>query len=278
MDDIVKTVDLRFAYVTEEGDYNFALNDLNTTIKEGDFTVILGKNGSGKSTFARLINVLSTPTSGKIFVAGMDTAEESKTLDIRKTAGMVFQNPDNQIVATVVEEDVAFGPENLGLPREEIRARIDSALEMVDMAEFRLHAPHMLSGGQKQRIAIAGVLAMKPRLIVLDEATAMLDPQGRKDILAIIRKLNKEEHITIVLITHNMDEAIDADKVLVMKDGYIAKEGAPADIFFDAALLKEAGLLPPFAVSLSQDLRAAGIPVENTLYAEQLAEDLCRSK
>ena len=276
MNGIVKTIDLRFAYISEEGEYSFALNDLNTTINEGEFTVILGKNGSGKSTFARLINALSTPTSGKIFVSDMDTSDEKYTLDIRKTAGMVFQNPDNQLVATVVEEDVAFGPENLGLPREEIRRRVDDALAKVNMSEFKTHAPHMLSGGQKQRIAIAGVLAMKPRLIVLDEATAMLDPQGRKDILTIIKKLNKEEHITIVLITHYMEEAVDADRVIVMNDGQIQKEGTPADIFFDSALLKDAELLPPFAAALSKDLREAGIAIGDALTAEQLAEGLCR--
>ena len=214
---------LKFAYVSEEGNYTFALNGVDIQVEQGEFVVVLGRNGSGKSTFAKLVNALNLPTSGKMIVAGMDTAQESNILDIRKAAGMVFQNPDNQLVATIVEEDIAFGPENLGLPREEIYDRIDYALKTVHMEEYRHHAPHMLSGGQKQRIAIAGVLAMKPQLILFDESTAMLDPKGRKDILSIIKKLNREEHITVVLITHYMDEAVDADRLIVMKDGFVLR-------------------------------------------------------
>lgn len=274
MTDIIVSNNLRFAYVSEEGEYHFALNGVDITVPQGSFTVILGQNGSGKSTFARLVNALNVPTEGKIFVAGMDTADEQNTLEIRKTAGMVFQNPDNQLVATVVEEDVAFGPENLGLPREEIYERIDFALDTVGMQAFRTHAPHMLSGGQKQRVAIAGVLAMRPKLIVFDEATAMLDPQGRKDILNIMKKLNKEDGMSIVHITHFMEEAVDADQVLIMKDGFVTSQGAPQDVFFDKKVLADAELLPPFAANLCMDLQEAGVDTPNTLKTEQLVEAL----
>ena len=269
---------LKFAYVSEEGNYTFALNGVEIQVEQGEFVVVLGRNGSGKSTFAKLVNALNLPTSGKMVVAGMDTAQEANTLDIRKTAGMVFQNPDNQLVATIVEEDIAFGPENLGLPREEIYERIDYALKTVHMEEYRHHAPHMLSGGQKQRIAIAGVLAMKPQLILFDESTAMLDPKGRKDILSIIKKLNKEEHITIILITHYMDEAVDADRLIVMKDGFVLREGSPSEIFFDKELLEKAGLIAPFTALLSRELAEAGIDIQPTLNTQVLAEELCRLK
>lgn len=269
---------LKFAYVSEEGNYTFALNGVDIQVEQGEFVVVLGRNGSGKSTFAKLVNALNLPTSGKMIVAGMDTAQESNILDIRKAAGMVFQNPDNQLVATIVEEDIAFGPENLGLPREEIYDRIDYALKTVHMEEYRHHAPHMLSGGQKQRIAIAGVLAMKPQLILFDESTAMLDPKGRKDILSIIKKLNREEHITVVLITHYMDEAVDADRLIVMKDGFVLREGSPSEIFFDKKLLEEAGLIAPFTAVLSRELSEAGIDLQPTLDAQVLAEELCRLK
>lgn len=269
---------LKFAYVSEEGNYTFALNGVDIQVEQGEFVVVLGRNGSGKSTFAKLVNALNLPTSGKMVVAGMDTAQEANMLDIRKTAGMVFQNPDNQLVATIVEEDIAFGPENLGLPREEIYERIDYALKTVHMEEYRHHAPHMLSGGQKQRIAIAGVLAMKPQLILFDESTAMLDPKGRKDILSIIKKLNKEEHITIILITHYMDEAVDADRLIVMKDGFVLREGSPSEIFFDKELLEKAGLIAPFTALLSRELAEAGIDIQPTLNTQVLAEELCRLK
>ena len=269
---------LKFAYVSEEGNYTFALNGVDIQVEQGEFVVVLGRNGSGKSTFAKLVNALNLPTSGKMVVAGMDTAQEANMLDIRKTAGMVFQNPDNQLVATIVEEDIAFGPENLGLPREEIYERIDYALKTVHMEEYRHHAPHMLSGGQKQRIAIAGVLAMKPQLILFDESTAMLDPKGRKDILSIIKKLNKEEHITIILITHYMDEAVDADRLIVMKDGFVLREGNPSEIFFDKELLETAGLIAPFTALLSRELAEAGIDIQPTLNTQGLAEELCRLK
>ena len=274
MKDIIVSNNLRFAYISEEGEYHFALNGVDITVPQGSFTVILGQNGSGKSTFARLVNALNVPTEGKIFVAGMDTTDEQNTLEIRKTAGMVFQNPDNQLVATVVEEDVAFGLENLGLLRAEIYERIDFALDTVGMQAFRTHAPHMLSGGQKQRVAIAGVLAMRPKLIVFDEATAMLDPQGRKDILNIMKKLNKEDGMSIVHITHFMEEAVDADQVLIMKDGFVTSAGTPQDVFFDKKVLSDAELLPPFAANLCMDLKDAGIDIPNTLKTEQLVEAL----
>ena len=278
MQTMIDASKLKFAYVSEDGDYTFALNGVDIQVAQGEFVAILGRNGSGKSTFAKLVNALNLPTEGKMVVAGMDTTDEANLLDIRKTAGMVFQNPDNQLVATIVEEDIAFGPENLGLPREEIYDRIDYALSTVHMEAYRGHAPHMLSGGQKQRIAIAGVLAMKPKLIVFDESTAMLDPKGRQDILELIRQLNREEKITIVLITHYMDETVHADRLVVMKNGFVLREGKPQEIFFDRELLTQAGLIAPFAAQLSMDLAAAGIAVKPELDAETLAEEVCQLK
>ena len=278
MQTMIDASKLKFAYVSENGDYTFALNGVDIQVAQGEFVTILGRNGSGKSTFAKLVNALNLPTEGKMVVAGMDTTDEANLLDIRKTAGMVFQNPDNQLVATIVEEDIAFGPENLGLPREEIYDRIDYALSTVHMEAYRGHAPHMLSGGQKQRIAIAGVLAMKPKLIVFDESTAMLDPKGRQDILELIRQLNREEKITIVLITHYMDETVHADRLVVMKDGFVLREGKPQEIFFDRELLAQAGLIAPFAAQLSMDLAAAGIALKPELDAETLAEEVCQLK
>lgn len=278
MQTMIDASKLKFAYVSEDGDYTFALNGVDIQVAQGEFVAILGRNGSGKSTFAKLVNALNLPTEGKMVVAGMDTTDEANLLDIRKTAGMVFQNPDNQLVATIVEEDIAFGPENLGLPREEIYDRIDYALSTVHMEAYRGHAPHMLSGGQKQRIAIAGVLAMKPKLIVFDESTAMLDPKGRQDILELIRQLNREEKITIVLITHYMDETVHADRLVVMKNGFVLREGKPQEIFFDRELLAQAGLIAPFAAQLSMDLAAAGIALKPELDAETLAEEVCQLK
>ena len=278
MQTMIDASKLKFAYVSENGDYTFALNGVDIQVAQGEFVAILGRNGSGKSTFAKLVNALNLPTEGKMVVAGMDTTDEVNLLDIRKTAGMVFQNPDNQLVATIVEEDIAFGPENLGLPREEIYDRIDYALSTVHMEAYRGHAPHMLSGGQKQRIAIAGVLAMKPKLIVFDESTAMLDPKGRQDILELIRQLNREEKITIVLITHYMDETVHADRLVVMKNGFVLREGKPQEIFFDRELLAQAGLIAPFAAQLSMDLAAAGIAAKPELDAETLAEEVCQLK
>ncbi|MBQ9941332.1 MAG: energy-coupling factor transporter ATPase [Clostridia bacterium] len=223
----------------------FAVKNINLTIEKGSSVVILGHNGSGKSTLAKLINGILLPTSGKVTVNGMDTSNQENILEIRRTVGMVFQNPDNQIVATVVEEDVAFGPENLGVPPHEIRSRVEYALNAVGMSEFRLHAPHQLSGGQKQRIAIAGVIAMKPQYIILDESTAMLDPYGRREILDTAHSLNKNENITTVLITHYMEEAVYADRVIVMNDGSVVMDGSPAYVFSNVDKLKAIGLDVP---------------------------------
>ena len=230
--EMIKTQDLAFTYPGTEDQVNTrALRGVDVTIERGSFVVILGHNGSGKSTLAKTFNAVLLPSGGKVYVEGMDTMDESLLLEIRRRVGMVFQNPDNQIVANVVEEDVAFAPENLGVPSAEIRKRVDDALEAVGMTQFVKHAPHLLSGGQKQRIAIAGVLAMKPECIVLDEATAMLDPIGRREVLAAVEKLNREQGITVVLITHHMNEAEHADRVIVMNDGLVVMDGKPREVF-----------------------------------------------
>ena len=275
MQQILEAEALKFAYISEDETYHFALNGIDLSIREGEFVVILGHNGSGKSTFARLVNALNTPTSGRLEVAGMDTAKEENQLAIRETAGMVFQNPDKQLVATVVDEEVAFGPENLGVPREEILERVQQSLEMVGMEQYQKRAPHMLSGGQKQRIAIASTLAMHPKMIIFDEATAMLDPKGRSDILEIIHQLNAQG-MTILLITHFMEEAVDADQVVVMSNGFVLKKGTPREIFFDEELLQKAELLPPFAAQLYMDLKKRGIDLNPALTREELAEQLCQ--
>ena len=275
MQQILEAEALKFAYISEDETYHFALNGIDLSIREGEFVVILGHNGSGKSTFARLVNALNTPTSGRLEVAGMDTAKEENQLSIRETVGMVFQNPDNQLVATVVDEEVAFGPENLGVPREEILERVQQSLEMVGMEQYQKRAPHMLSGGQKQRIAIASTLAMHPKMIIFDEATAMLDPKGRSDILEIIHQLNAQG-MTILLITHFMEEAVGADQVVVMSNGFVLKKGTPREIFFDEELLQKAELLPPFAAQLYMDLKKRGIALNPALTREELAEQLCQ--
>lgn len=275
MQQILEAEALKFAYISEDETYHFALNGIDLSVKEGEFVVILGHNGSGKSTFARLVNALNTPTSGRLEVAGMDTAKEENQLAIRETAGMVFQNPDNQLVATVVDEEVAFGPENLGVPREEILERVQQSLRMVGMEQYQKRAPHMLSGGQKQRIAIASTLAMHPKMIIFDEATAMLDPKGRSDILRIIHQLN-EQGMTILLITHFMEEAVGADQVVVMSNGFVLKKGTPQEIFFDEQLLQKAELLPPFAAQLYMDLKKRGITLAPALTREELADQLCQ--
>lgn len=275
MQQILEAEALKFAYISEDETYHFALNGIDLAVQEGEFVVILGHNGSGKSTFARLVNALNTPTSGRLEVAGMDTAKEENQLAIRETAGMVFQNPDNQLVATVVDEEVAFGPENLGVPREEILERVQQSLRMVGMEQYQKRAPHMLSGGQKQRIAIASTLAMHPKMIIFDEATAMLDPKGRSDILEIIHQLNAQG-MTILLITHFMEEAVDADQVVVMSNGFVLKKGTPREIFFDEELLQKAELLPPFAAQLYMDLKKRGIDLNPALTREELAEQLCQ--
>ena len=237
-----------------------ALDGLDAEIEEGSFTAVLGSNGSGKSTFAKCINALLLPTGGRVTVAGMDTSDDDLIWDIRSTAGMVFQNPDNQIVSSVVEDDVAFGPENLGVPTDEIRERIDRAMKDVGIYELRKRAPHTLSGGQKQRVAIAGVLAMEPRCIIFDESTSMLDPGGRADVMNIIRKLNSRG-ITIILITHYMEEAEEADHIIIMHDGRKLSEGTPAEIFSNREIIKKAGLELPYAVRTAGILRENGVPV-----------------
>ena len=255
--DMIETKALEFAYPAEEGEKPvLALRGVDTAIEKGSFVVVLGHNGSGKSTFAKSLNAILLPCGGKVYVEGMDTQDEACLLEIRRRVGMVFQNPDNQIVANVVEEDVAFAPENLGVASEEIRRRVDDAL-----AAFMTHAPHLLSGGQKQRIAIAGVIAMEPECIVLDEATAMLDPIGRQEVLSAVHKLNREKGITVVLITHHMNEAEEADRVIVMDDGRIALDGTPKEVFTQVEPLRTMGLTVPDTVDLLDRLRKDGLDV-----------------
>ena len=257
---ILKTESLTFSYPTEEGkEPKVVLAGVDLEIRPGSFVAILGHNGSGKSTLAKHFNAILLPTGGAVYVGGMDTTDEARLMDIRRTVGMVFQNPDNQIVANVVEEDCAFGPENLGVPSAEIRERVDEALKTVGMYQYREHAPHLLSGGQKQRIAIAGVLAMKPRCVVLDEPTAMLDPTGRKEVMETIRQLNAENGVTVVLITHHMDEAAQAHRLVVMSDGKIIADGPPREVFCRVDELKAAGLTVPETVGLLYELRGEGL-------------------
>ena len=259
MTNIIQTENLTYAYPPDEGkDPVPALTGVDLAIEPGSFVVILGHNGSGKSTLAKHMNAVLLPTGGRVLVDGIDTAREEQLFEVRRRVGMVFQNPDNQIVANVVEEDVAFGPENIGVPTEEIRKRVDESLKAVGMEEFLLHAPHMLSGGQKQRIAIAGVIAMAPRCIVLDESTAMLDPSGRQEVLDTITWLNRERGITIVLITHHMNEAAYARRVIVMDHGQIALDGPPREILTRSEDLRRLGLTPPPTVELLASLREAG--------------------
>lgn len=263
-------------FETEEGKTFDALKDVTAQIKKGEFTAIIGTNGSGKSTLARHLNALLLPTEGELIVEGMRTSDAGRVWDICQKVGMVFQNPDNQLVAAVVEEDVAFGPENLGVPPEEIRERVDLALEKVGMTSYRKQAPSMLSGGQKQRVAIAGVLAMKPDCIVLDEPTAMLDPKGRKEVMDTIHELNKKEGITIVLITHFMEEAVTADHILVIDKGVLKMEGTPREIFSQADKVTEIGLDVPVPADLARRLRKKGMAVsEKCMTDEELGEALC---
>lgn len=255
-----------------------AVDDVSMRVKKGEFLAILGHNGSGKSTLAKLFNALYVPGSGTVWVCGMDTKDDDLVFDIRQHAGMVFQNPDNQIVATVVEEDVAFGLENNGVPPKEIRMRIDEALEAVGMTKYAKKAPHMLSGGQKQRVAIAGVLAMKPECIVLDEATAMLDPIGRREVLAAVEKLNREQGITVVLITHHMNEAEHADRVIVMNDGLVVMDGKPREVFTRKKELEDIGLAVPDTVSLLFSLREAGMDVPvDAITVEECADVIAKN-
>lgn len=257
MSSIIKVKDVVFRYEGEE-ELPPVLNGATLEIEEGAFVVILGHNGSGKSTLAKHLNGILIPDEGSVLVDGMDTREEEKLLDIRRTVGMVFQNPDNQMVASVVEDDVAFAPENLGFPPDEIRTRVDEALKLVDMYEYRQHSPHLLSGGQKQRVAIAGVIAMRPRCIVLDEPTAMLDPKGRHEVIDTIKRLCRENGITIVLITHHMNEAIEADQVYVMSRGQVVGQGSPKEVFDNVEALKAEGLTVPDTAELLYQLRLKG--------------------
>ena len=272
--DMIETKNLAFAYPADEGEMQtLALRDVSVSIEKGSFVVVLGHNGSGKSTFAKCLNAVLLPCGGKVYVEGMDTQDEALLLEIRRRVGMVFQNPDNQIVANVVEEDVAFAPENLGVPTEEIRRRVDAALAAVDMTAFTTHAPHLLSGGQKQRVAIAGVIAMEPACIVLDEATAMLDPVGRQEVLSAVHKLNREKGITVVLITHHINEAEDADRVVVMDDGKVIMDGAPRQVFTQVERLRSMGLTVPDTVDLLDRLRKDGLDVPLTaLTVEECAD------
>ena len=272
MTNIIETEDLRFEYTSEEEGARVVLNGVDLSIRKGEFVAVLGHNGSGKSTLAKHFNAMLLPSGGKCFVAGMDTADEEKRFDIRQTVGMVLQNPDNQLVATIVEEEVAFGPENMGVPPEEIRKRVDEALKAVGMYEYRRHAPHKLSGGQKQRIAIAGIIAMQPACIVLDEPTAMLDPRGREEVISTIHRLCSEMGITIVLITHYMDETVDADRVVVMDDGRILLSGTPREVFSQVSRLKAVELDVPQATRLIYRLQKAGV---KGLPAGVLTDDEC---
>ena len=272
MNNIIKTENLEFSYApVENGERKLVLRGIDMEIERGKFIAIIGHNGSGKSTLAKHFNAIMLPVGGRVFAAGMDTADDELTLEIRRRVGVVFQNPDNQIVATVVEEDVAFAPENLGVAPSEIRQRVDDALETVGMSEYRKHAPHLLSGGQKQRIAIAGVLAMLPQCVVFDEPTAMLDPAGRKSVIKTIKKLRDERNVTVILITHHMEESIDADAVIVMSEGQVILEGAPREVFKDICALSEAGLNVPETVMLLHRLREEGFDVG----LDALSEDEC---
>ena len=276
---MIETRDLTYTYPAPERETNPpALRDVSVQIEKGSFTVVLGHNGSGKSTFAKHLNAVLLPCGGAVYVDGMDTRDEKLLLEIRRRTGMVFQNPDNQIVANVVEEDVAFGPENLGVPTAEIRRRVDDALAAVGMEQFASHAPHLLSGGQKQRIAIAGILAMEPECIVLDEATAMLDPAGRREVIDTVLRLNREQGITVVLITHHMVEAERADRVIVMNDGEVAMDGTPRQVFSQVERLHELGLAAPDTVELLYRLRRDGVdvPLEN-LTVDECADTICRA-
>jgi energy-coupling factor transport system ATP-binding protein len=276
MEPIIQVKNLNFEYSSHEGEQTAALNDVSLDINKGEFVAIIGHNGSGKSTLAKHFNALLRPSSGDVIVKGMNTKDEDQVWNIRQVAGMVFQNPDNQMVATIVEEDVAFGPENLSVPSAEIRQRVDNALNVVGMSKFAKTAPHYLSGGQKQRVAIAGVIAMRPEIIILDEPTAMLDPSGRKEVMDTVHYLNKEEDITIIHITHYMIEATKADRVIVMEQGKIVLDGPPREIFQQVTKLKEIGLDVPQIVELSYELNKEGFSIPgDPLSIEEMVNILC---
>ena len=280
MNTMIECRNLVFKYtVSENQEEKIAINDVNLQITEGEFIAILGHNGSGKSTMAKHMNALLIPTDGKMLVNKMDTSDMNNLWNVRETAGMVFQNPDNQLVATIVEEDVAFGPENLGVPPEEIRKRVNEALERVGMSEYKRHAPHLLSGGQKQRIAIAGILAMKPKCIIFDEPTAMLDPSGRKEVLDTIIDLNKNYGITVILITHYMDEAAKADRIVVMDKGKLILDGKPRDVFSNVEKMKSIGLDVPQVTELSYELQKAGINIDTRILdVNEMVNAICQLK
>ena len=279
---IVKAKNLTFEYIRRDEDGNVegitkAVDNVSIDIKQGDFVAVLGHNGSGKSTFAKHLNALVMPTEGTVWVDGMDTREEENTLKVRQTAGMVFQNPDNQIVGTLVDEEVGFGPENIGVPTEEIWERVEKSLKAVGMYAFRNQSPNKLSGGQKQRVAIAGIVAMKPKCIVLDEPTAMLDPLGRKDVLNVLHELNRQENVTVILITHYLEEVIDIDKLYVMDDGKLVMSGTPREIFSQVEKLKELRLDVPHVTELAYELQKEGVPLKNgILTSEEFTEELIR--
>lgn len=276
MSAIIRLTEVSFAYLGEGSKQTQALQDISLNVEQGEFLAIIGRNGSGKSTLAKHLNAILTPTSGEVWVDGISTKDEFRLFDIRQVAGMVFQNPDNQLVATIVEEDVAFGPENLGVPAPEIRQRVDEALRLVGMDAYAEHAPHLLSGGQKQRVAIAGVLAMHPKILILDESTAMLDPVGRREVLETAIQLNRERGMTVVLITHHMDEAVRADRVVVMSAGRVVLQGSSRQVFQQIDLLRSLGLDVPQVTSLVQELVAAGMPLpEDLLTVEELVNGLC---
>ena len=279
---IIKAVKLAFDYLKYDEDGNVqetqrAVDGVDIDIKEGQFVAILGHNGSGKSTFAKHINALLLPSDGTIWIDGINTSEEPELWKVRQKAGMVFQNPDNQIIGTVVEEDVGFGPENMGVPTEDIWKRVNESLEKTGMTAYRQHSPNKLSGGQKQRVAIAGVMAMRPKCIVLDEPTAMLDPNGRKEVLAAVHQLNKQENVTVVLITHYMEEVIDADHVIVMDGGHVVMEGTPREIFSQVETLKKYRLDVPQVTLLAHELKQSGVDIpDGILTTEELVNALCQ--
>jgi energy-coupling factor transport system ATP-binding protein len=277
---MLKAEKIRFSYKKHDSDEEYTvLKDIDIEVKSGEFVVVIGHNGSGKSTLAKNFNAILLPSHGVVYVDGINTLEHNKLWDIRQRAGMVFQNPDNQLVATIVEEDVAFGPENLGVPPQEIRKRVDEALSTVGMLDYANHGPHLLSGGQKQRVAIAGVLAMKPKCIILDEPTAMLDPSGRIEVIETITRLNKEEGITIVLITHFMEEAVKADRIIVMDEGRILLNGTPREVFSKVSELKRIGLDVPQMTELAYELNLSGAGIkEDVLTIEEMVNEICRLK
>lgn len=276
MTDFIRVDNVSFSYKSGE-ETTLGVKNVSLSIEEGEFFVLLGHNGSGKSTFAKLLNGFLTPDEGSISVCGIDTSDEARVYELRSTVGMVFQNPDNQMVASIIEDDIAFGCENLGVPPAEIRERVDWALETVGMLDRKNGTPFKLSGGQKQRVAIAAILAMRPKVLILDESTSMLDPEGRKEVLATVRRLNKEYGMTVLLITHYMDEAVSADRVGVMSKGELLLTGTPKEIFGQPELLVSAKLEPPFSTAVAYEMQHAGVDVGVVLTDEELVEELCRS-